>query len=134
MSNKSKARAISDLLMSDMTKWWAWDEILEGLIPGFINVPGRIQAEIISTYMTYIPHVYTEMDDRGYFLLRDGIAKMTRFKIATDAPEDRPEIDKRIAVMTKRENSFSNKKELRIGNLKKRKILPRNWSPHKLTT
>jgi len=132
MSNKSKARAITDLLMSDTTKWWAWDEILEGLIPGFMNVPGRIQSEIISAYMTYVPHVYAEMDDRGYFLLRDGIAKMARFKVATDAPEDRPEIYKRIAVMTKRENSFSNKKELRIGNLKDRKILPKNWSSNQL--
>lgn len=133
MSNNSKAKLIADLLESDMSKWWAWDEILEGLIPGFANVPGRYQAEIISTYMTYLPHVYAEIDKRGYFHLRDGIAKMARFKIATNAPEDRPEIDKRIAVMTKRENSISNRKELRIKNLKKRKILPKNWKDPQLT-
>ena len=132
MSNNSKAKLIADLLESNISKWWAWDEILEGLIPGFMNVPGRYQTEIISAYMTYIPHVYAEMDDRGYFLLRDGRAKLAKFKIATDAPEDRVEIDKRIAVMTKRENSISNKKELRIGNLKERKILPRGWAPSQL--
>ena len=52
---------------------------------------------------------------------------MRKFKIATDASEDRPEIDKRIAVMEKREDAVSNKKELRIGNLKERKILPKNY-------
>ena len=60
MSNNSKAKLIADLLESDMSKWWAWDEILEGLIPGFANVPGRYQAEIISTYMTYVPGVLNE--------------------------------------------------------------------------
>jgi len=133
MSNNSKAKLIADLLESDMSKWWAWDEILEGLIPGFANVPGRYQAEIISTYMTYVPSVLNELDERGYFLLSDDRAQMRKFKIATDAPEDKPEIDKRIAVMQKRENSFSNKKELRIGNLKERKILPKNWKSPQLT-
>ena len=129
MSNNSKAKLIADLLESDVSKWWTWDEILEGLMPGFANVPTRYQADILSTYMTYIPGVLNELDERGRFLLSDGRAQVRKFKIATDAPEDKPEIDRRIVAMQKREDSFSNKKELRISNLKEKKILPKNYSP-----
>lgn len=128
MSNNSKAKLIADLLESDVSKWWTWDEILEGLMPGFANVPARYQADILSTYMTYIPSVLNELDERGRFLLSDGRAQMRKFKIATNSPEDRPEIDRRIVAMQKREDSYSNKRELRIGNLKDQKILPKNWS------
>jgi len=141
MPNNSKAKLITDLLESDKSRWWGWDEILggvdgsdprkgkliQGLIPGFENVPGRIQAEIISLYMTYVPGVLVELDERGYFLLSDGRAQMRRFKIATDAPEDLPEVKKRLAVMQEREDSLSSRKHLRINNLKKREILPGNW-------
>ena len=129
MSNNSKAKLISDVLQSNVSQWWGWDSILEELIPGFLNVPGRIQGEIISTYMTYVPHVFNECDERGIFVLTDGRAQERRFKIATDAPEDKPEIAKRIVIMKKRENAIASKMELRIRNLKDQKILPKNWSP-----
>jgi len=124
MSKESKANLIADLLESDKSKWWGWDEILEGIIPGFVNVPGRMQVELISAYMTYISGVLIELDERGYFLLDEGRGQRRSFKIATDSPEDTPYISKRLASMEKRVNSFSGRKEKRIKNLKKDNILP----------
>lgn len=132
MSNKSKAKAIADLLMSDSAKWWGWDDILESLIPGFSMIPHRSQREIVDTYITYIPHVYAELDERKKFLLRDGIALRARFKIATAEPEDRPEIEKRLGSLKKIEASYSNRIETRVNNLKEEKILPASFAPASL--
>jgi len=129
MSNNSKAKAIADLLMSDMARWWSWDEIMEGLIPGFSMVPRRVQSEVLEIYITYIPHVYAELDDRKRFLLRDGRAIQARFKIATTEPEDKPEVERRLVTLKKRERGISNRIEVRIENLKDAKILPGSWSP-----
>ena len=124
MSRESKANLIADLLESDKSKWWDWDEVLEGIIPGFMNVPGRMQVELISAYMTYIPAVLIELDERGYFLLTEGRGQRRSFKIATDSPEDTPYISKRLDCMDKRVNSFSGRKQKRIENLKKDNIFP----------
>lgn len=132
MSRESKANLIADLLESDKSKWWDWDEILEGIIPGFMNVPGRMQVELISAYMTYIPSVLIELDERGYFLLDEGRGQRRSFKIATDSPEDTPYISKRLACMNKRVKSYSNRKATRIANLEKSNILPENESPKAL--
>lgn len=132
MSRESKANLIADLLESDKSKWWGWDEILEGIIPGFVNVPGRMQVELISAYMTYIPGVLIELDERGYFLLDEGRGQRRSFKIATDSPEDTPFISKRLACMGKRLESYSGRKAIRVANLEKSNILPENESPKAL--
>lgn len=124
MSRESKANLIADLLESDKSKWWSWDEILEGVIPGFENVPGRMQIELIAAYMTYISGVLIELDERGYFLLDEGRGQRRSFKIATDSPEDTPYIAKRLVKLDNRVKSFSGRKEKRIANLKKDNILP----------
>jgi len=129
MSNNSKAKAILDFLMTDVSRYMGWDEIMEGLITGFSMVPRRMQRETIEIYMTYLPHVYAEADHRKVFVLRDGVALKAKFKIATDAPADQPEIKSRLIVLTKRANGISNRVEVRIENLKEAKILPNSWSP-----
>jgi len=133
MSNKSKAKAIADLLMTDVSRWWGWDEIMEALIPGFSMIPRRAQSEILETYITYVPHVYAELDERKHFLLRDGIALAAKFKIATAEPEDEPEVKKRLVSFKKRERAISGRIETRIGNLKEEKILPKEWTPAQLS-
>jgi hypothetical protein len=132
MSNNSKGKAITDLLMSDMSKWWSWDEIMEALIPGFSMVPSRAQGDILETYMTYLPHVYAEADNREKFVLRIGIALEAKFKIATSEPEDKPYVEARIGSFKKREQAISGRIENRIENLKKEGILPPSWTPGQL--
>jgi len=131
MSNSSKAKAIADLLMSDAGKWWEWDEILEGLIPGFSNVPSRIQAEIYEAYATYMPHARAELDDRGCFLMRDGREQGARFKIGTNSPEDKPFIMRTLVDQKKRAISINGRVEKRIENLKEEKILPKHFDTDK---
>jgi len=133
MSNNSKGKAIADLLMSDEDKWWGWDEILEGLIPGFSNVPQRIQAEIYDAYETYMTHARTEIDERGRMLMRDGRGWAARWKIATKNSEDRPYIDRVLADQKKRANGINGRIEKRIENLKQENILPEFWQPKELS-
>ncbi|MFX0135913.1 MAG: hypothetical protein ACFFDN_19885 [Candidatus Hodarchaeota archaeon] len=128
----SRARLIIDALLSDMSKWWTWDEILEKIVPGFGNLPIQIQVKTILINMTYIPHVYDKLDKMGFFLLTDGKGRKRRFKIATTKPEDKPEIERCLIAMQDREDSYSNKKQLRIENLEKEKMLPFNFRRKKL--
>lgn len=127
MSSKSKARAVLDVLMSDMGRRWNWWDIMEVLIPGFSMIPKRAQREILESYMTYLPHVYAEADYRKVLVLRDGVAIMATFKIATTEPGDRPEVDRRLVELNKRKRAVSNRIETRIGNLKETKILPADF-------
>jgi len=130
MSNKSKAKAIAELLLSDVTRWWSWYEILEALIPDFSSaVITPAHEELLELYLTYLPHVYAELDERGRFLLRDRKGVAARFKIATTAPEDRVRVEDRLISFKKRERAISNKLKQRIGSLKEEKILPEAWKP-----
>ena len=132
MSNNSKAKAIADLLMSDTTKWWGWDEILEGLIPGFSNVPPKIQSAIFESYETYMTHARAELDEREKVLLRDGKSMVARWKIATKDSADKPYVDRVIIDQQKRADAINGRIDLRITNLKAENILPEGWTPAQL--
>lgn len=126
MPNNSKAKIIADVLMSDVNRRWTWDEILEAMRPGIFSVvPKQYAREILATYVTYLPHVYAELDSRGKFLLREGRSWKASFKIATI--EDREEVESRLKVLEKRKESVEGRIKERIGNLKQEKILPRSW-------
>jgi hypothetical protein len=129
MSNKSKAKAIADLWMSDTSRYWDWPQTMTGLGIDLSMVPARSIRALMDPYMTYLPHVYFELDQRKRFCLRDGIGLKARFKVATTAPEDKPEVERYLAEQTKRKNGIANRIETRVDNLKAEKILPRSWSP-----
>ena len=129
MSNNSKAKAIADLLMSDTAKWWKWSDILEGLIPGFSNVPSKIQGAIFESYETYMTHARAELDEREKVLLRDGKGMVARWKIATREVVDKPYIDRVIVDQQKRADAINGRVDLRITNLKADNILPEGWTP-----
>jgi hypothetical protein len=129
MSSNSKGKAIADLLMSDTAKWWGWDDILEGLIPGFSNVPSKIQGAIFESYETYMTHARAELDERERVLLRDGKSMAARWKIATTDPEDKPYIVRVLADQQKRANGINGRIETRVANLKAENILPESWTP-----
>src|SRR4030042_5376522 len=130
MSNNSKAKILADLLEVEDNRWWYWPELLERIIPGFENIPARIQDEIIGTYATYIPHVREILDDRGRYLMRDKRSVEARFKVAT--PSDREDVEKMINIEVRRKNSKAQRVEKRISNVKERKILPETWGLKKL--
>ena len=132
MSNNSKAKAITDLLMSDTSHYWDWPMIMAGLGIDLTMVPRRSVASLMAPYMTYIPHVYFELDQRKRFCLRDGIGLKARFKVATTAPEDKSEVERYLAVQTKRKNGIANRIEERVENLKADCILPPSWTPAQL--
>lgn len=134
MSNNSKAKAIADLLMSDTTKWWGWDEILEGLIPGFSNVPSRIQGAIFDSYETYMTHARAELDEREKVLLRDGKGMAARWKVATTDAADEPYVHRVITDQQKRADAINGRVDLRITNLKADNILPESFDIEKHLT
>ena len=134
MSNNSKGKAIADLLLTNTAIWWGWDEILEGLIPGFSNVPSRIQGEIFDAYETYVTHARAELDERGLFLMRDGRGMAARWKIATNDPADKPYIDRVLVDQSKRADAINGRITTRIANLKAEHILPPSWSMGQLGT
>jgi hypothetical protein len=124
MSSKSKAKAIVNLWLSDESRWWSWDETLEDLIHGFDMIPRRLLSGILKSYRDQYPQILAILDERGKFLLRDGMGRKARFKIATTAIEDKPEVDKRLGQLQKRENGISGRIDKRVENLKESKILP----------
>lgn len=132
MSNKSKAKAIADLLMSDTSRYWNWPEIMAGLGIDLSMVPRKGIAGLMEPYMTYLPHVYFELDQRKRFCIREGIGLRARFKIATTAPEDRPDVERYLEEQTKRKNGIANRIETRVENLQSDKILPEGWTPKQL--
>jgi len=127
MSNNSKGKAIADLLLADVSRYRGWDELLEGLIPGFSMVPKSIQFEIIEAYETYMTHARSVLDERGYMLLRDGRAINAKWKVAT--PNDIADIERVLEEQQKRGAAIDGRVEKRIENLKKANILPPAWSP-----
>lgn len=128
MSKESMGKKIADTLFSDVSKWWTWGEILEKILPGFsMEIPRRLQAGIVRTYMQNLVHAREIIDSKEAFLLRRGRSLRASFKIATT--NDLPFITSQLNKETKIRRDLLSLTEARKDNLIDKGILPEGYHP-----